>query len=95
MVILFPGASEDVWRVARGLTAVAGDGTLGDTRKMDGFCRLDQLTRAVEQDRDPFVDFGAALARERKISSSLAGRTVFDERESEKPAIESLQLDLF
>ena len=68
---------------------------LGDTRKMDGVRRLDQLTRAVEEDRDPFADFGAALARERKISSSLGGRTVFDNRASKKPTINSPQLDLF
>jgi hypothetical protein len=62
---------------------------------MDGFRRLDNLTRAVEEDRDPFADFDAALAHERKISTSLGGRTVFDDRISEKPTIKSLQLDLF
>jgi hypothetical protein len=62
---------------------------------MDGFRRLDQLTRAVEEDRDPFADFDAALGRERMISGSLGGRTVFDDRASEETAIDSLQLDLF
>jgi hypothetical protein len=38
---------------------------------MDGFRRLDQLTRAVEEDRDPFADFDAALGRERMISVRL------------------------
>jgi hypothetical protein len=68
---------------------------LGDTRKMDGFRRLDRLTRAVEEDRDPFADFDAVLGHERTISTSLGGRTVFDDRAAEEPAIDSLQLDLF
>jgi hypothetical protein len=68
---------------------------LGDTRKVDGFRRLDQLTRAVEEDRDPFADFDAVLGRERMISGSLGGRTVFDDRASKATAIDSLQLDLF
>jgi hypothetical protein len=36
---------------------------LGDTRKMDCFPRLDHLTRAVEEDRDPFADFGPPRLR--------------------------------
>ncbi|MCU1248789.1 MAG: hypothetical protein JWQ49_1818 [Edaphobacter sp.] len=68
---------------------------LGDTRKMEGFRCLDRLTRTVEEDRHPFADFGAVLAHERRISSSLGGRTVFDDRASEKPSVRSLQLDLF
>jgi hypothetical protein len=68
---------------------------LGDTRKMDGFRRLDELTRAVEEDRDPFADFDAVLGHERTISSSLGGRTVFDDRAPEEPPIDSLQLNLF
>jgi hypothetical protein len=68
---------------------------LGDTRKMDGFRRLDELTRAVEEDRDPFADFDAVLGHERTISSSLGGRTVFDDRAPEEPRIDSLQLNLF
>jgi hypothetical protein len=68
---------------------------LADTRKMDGFRPLDRLTRAAEEDRDPFADFGAVLACERKISSSLGRRTVFDDRASEEQAIDALQLDLF
>jgi hypothetical protein len=44
---------------------------LGDTQKMDGFRRLDRLTRTVEEDRDPFADFDATLAHEHTISASL------------------------
>jgi hypothetical protein len=63
---------------------------LGDTRKLDGFRRLDHLTRAIEEDRDPFAESSAAVpgfSHERKISVSLAGRTVFDDRGSKKPAV--------
>jgi hypothetical protein len=60
---------------------------LGDTRKLDGFRRLDHLTRAIEEDRDPFADSSAALfARakdlrfaRRKNRGSMTG--------SKKPAV--------
>jgi len=52
---------------------------LGDTEKMDGFRRLDKLTRAVEANREPLADFSAALEHERRISPSVGGRTVFDD----------------
>jgi hypothetical protein len=68
---------------------------LGDTQKIDGFRRLDRLTRTVEEDRDPFADFDATLAHEHTISASLGGRTVFDDHPLKKPAIRSSQLDLF
>jgi hypothetical protein len=68
---------------------------LGDMQKMDGFRRLDRMTRAVEEDREPLADFDAALRYERKISASLGGRTVFDDRSRRKPAIRPCQLDLF
>ena len=65
---------------------------LGDTLKIDGFRRLDRLTRAVEENRQPAADFNAALAHERRISPSIGGRTVFDDR---RPGKKSDQLDLF
>jgi uncharacterized protein len=49
---------------------------LGNREKIDGFRRLDRLTRAVEARLDPAADFDATLAREREISSSLGGRVV-------------------
>jgi len=57
---------------------------LGHTEKLEGFRRLDGLTRAVEEQRQPLADFSAAIAREREISASLGGRTVFD-RDSRSP----------
>jgi len=65
---------------------------LGDTLKIDGFRRLDRLTRAVEENRQPVANFNAALAHERRISPSIGGRTVFDDRRTGK---KSDQLDLF
>jgi hypothetical protein len=68
---------------------------LGLTEKIEGFRRLDRLTRSVEQDREPQADFGAALAHEHRISASVGGRTVFDDRSSKKRATTAPQLDLF
>jgi hypothetical protein len=65
---------------------------LGDTLKIDGFRRLDRLTRAVEENRQPVANFNAALAHERRISPSIGGRTVFDDRRTGE---KSDQLDLF
>jgi hypothetical protein len=35
-------------------------------RKLEGFRRLDHLTRAIEEDRDPFADSSAAVPRFRE-----------------------------
>jgi uncharacterized protein len=64
---------------------------LGHTEKLEGFQRLDRLTRSVEEDREPLADFHAAMEHERAISPSLGGRTVFDDRPISKPR----QLNLF
>jgi uncharacterized protein len=58
---------------------------LGKTEKVEGFRRLDRLTRAVEEQRDPVADFSAAIEHEQSISASLDGRTVFNDIEK-KPA---------
>ena len=68
---------------------------LGLTEKIDGFKRLDRLTRIVEEDREPYADLGATLAHERSISPSLGGRTVYDDRTSKKRPAISPQLRLF
>lgn len=49
---------------------------LGERDKIDGFRRLDRLTRAVEMRLDPVADFDAALAHEWSISPSLGGRSM-------------------
>ena len=71
---------------------------LDHTEKLEGFRRLDRLTRAVEERRQPLADFSAAIIHERAISASLDGRTVFD-NDSRSPrqtaTISSRQLSLF
>jgi uncharacterized protein len=57
---------------------------LGQTEKVEGFRRLDRLTRAVEQGREPMADFSATVARERGMSAELGGRTVMDDRKAGK-----------
>jgi hypothetical protein len=52
---------------------------LGHADKLDGMRRLDRFTRAIEARRHPRADVDATVAHEREISSSLGGRTVFDE----------------
>jgi hypothetical protein len=68
---------------------------LGHTEKLEGFRRLDRLTRKVEEEREPLAEFDAAIKHERAISSSLGGRTVFDDKTPEKPSIPTSQLHLF
>jgi uncharacterized protein len=55
---------------------------LGHSAKVEGFKRLDRLTRGVERDLQPLADFDAALRHERAISWTVGGRTVFDDRPS-------------
>jgi len=71
---------------------------LDHTEKLEGFRRLDRLTRAVEEQRQPLEDFSAAIAHECAISASLNGRTVLDHEShsARKTATQSsLQLSLF
>jgi hypothetical protein len=53
---------------------------VGDRNKLDGFRRLDRFVRAVETRLEPEADFDAVVAREKAISPSLDGRSVFDDR---------------
>ncbi|RXH53824.1 DUF763 domain-containing protein [Granulicella sibirica] len=68
---------------------------LGHTEKLEGFRRLDRLTRHVEAEREPIADFGAAIAHERAISASIGGRTVFDDKALRKRSAQTPQLNLF
>ena len=71
--------------------------TLGHTEKLDGFARLDALTRRIEQRLSPEADTDAVIAHERAISASLVGRTVMDDRHDRQRASRPRrgQLDLF
>jgi uncharacterized protein len=65
----------------------------GDTEKSDGLRRLDGLVRRVERQLKPDADFDSLMEHERAISSSLGGRTVFDDKRRpvrSKPAQMSL-----
>jgi hypothetical protein len=68
---------------------------LGHTEKLEGFRRLDRLTRNVESNMEPLADFSAAIAHERNISSSVGGRTVFDGAREPKKTAATQQLSLF
>jgi hypothetical protein len=68
---------------------------LGHTEKLDGFRRLDRLTRNVEANTEPLADFNGAVSHERSISSSLGGRTVFDDVLKPKKKTADNQLSLF
>jgi uncharacterized protein len=68
---------------------------VGHTEKISGFSRLDCFTRMVETQVQPEVDFEAALARERAISPSLDGRTVFDDHKPPANMKTNNQLKLF
>jgi uncharacterized protein len=68
---------------------------LGETEKLEGFRRLDRLTRNVEGNLDPVADFTAAVSHERQISLSLNGRTVFDDQREKRKSVSKGQLSLF
>jgi uncharacterized protein len=68
---------------------------LGHTEKLEGFRRLDKLTRRVEDERDPLADFDAVIAYERSISRSIGGRTVLDDKMPRTKPAQTPQLKLF
>jgi len=69
---------------------------LGHADKLDGMTRLDAFTRAIERGRSPEADVAATIARERALSPSLGGRTVFDGRHpSRRQPKQKGQLRLF
>jgi uncharacterized protein len=68
---------------------------LGHTEKLEGFRRLDGLTREVEEGREPLADFRAAIRHEYAISPSIGGRTVFDDKTPTKTSVPTQQLSLF
>ncbi|HEY1767517.1 MAG TPA: DUF763 domain-containing protein [Terracidiphilus sp.] len=68
---------------------------LGYTEKLEGLRRLDRLTRAVEENRQPLADLDRALRHERAISPTLNGRTVFDGKRSTGNQALSAQMNLF
>lgn len=54
---------------------------VGDRDKLDGFRRLERFVRTVETRLKPHANFEKLIEHEHAISSSLNGRTVFDDRQ--------------
>ena len=48
--------------------------------KRDGMGRLDRFVNAVESRFEPRADFDSIIAHENAISSSVNGRSVFDDK---------------
>jgi len=61
------------------LRAALDSARVEGSEKLDGFRRLDAFVRRIEERRAPEADFRATVARERAISHSLGGRSVFDD----------------
>lgn len=68
---------------------------LGHTEKVEGFRRLDQFVRTIEARNAPEADFSGVISREREMSPSLDGRTVFDRSERAVGQKSKRQLALF
>jgi hypothetical protein len=68
---------------------------VGDIEKMDGFRRLDQFVRMVEERCEVSANFPELVSHERAISASLNGRTVLDDRRARPRRSSSRQLSLF
>jgi hypothetical protein len=82
-------------RAKVGIRSGSIDDRVSDREKLDGFRRLERFVRAVETRRTPQADFDAVVAHEKKISTSLDGRSVFDDqprrgKTSKHPAQRSL-----
>ena len=67
---------------------------VGDTDKLEGFCRLDRFVKRVEKEHSPLAEFQALIAHEKRISRSLGGRSVFDDK-PKKAKVSPKQRSLF
>jgi uncharacterized protein len=69
---------------------------IGNSDKVDGFRRLDQFARRIEAGRQPLAHFAETVRHEKRISRSIAGRTVFDDRKKVAPRTRrGVQMALF
>jgi len=68
------------------LRSALGAARVGNHEKIEGFRRLDRLTRAVKQQMNPVADFEAIVAHEQSISASVGGRSVGRRRTSRELA---------
>jgi hypothetical protein len=64
---------------------------VGDKDKLEGFQRLERFVSAVEKRRNPHADFNKLIAHENEISTSLDGRSVFDDKPKRRNITERQQ----
>jgi hypothetical protein len=67
-------------RAKVGIRTGTGSGRVSDSEKLDGFRRLERFVRQVETRLEPEANFDRLIAHEDAISSSLDGRSVFDDK---------------
>src|SRR5207237_6019553 len=82
---------ESISVLRRGLEAAK----LGNSDKIEGFRRLEEFVRTVEERCAPTVQLEDVIAHEYAISPSLDGRSVFDDKKKVRPVTHSKQLSLF
>ena len=82
---------ESISVLRRGLEAAK----LGNSDKIEGFRRLEQFVRTVEERCAPTVQLEDVIAYEYAISPSLDGRSAFDDNKKVRPVPHSKQLSLF
>jgi hypothetical protein len=70
---------------------------VGRTEKVEGFKRLEQFVRNIEETYQPVAHFAEVVAHEHAISASLDGRSVFEDRKRapRAPVARERQLSLF
>ena len=68
---------------------------VGDKDKLEGFQRLDRFVRMIETRIAPHADFDKVIKHEERISPSLGGRSVFDDKPRQRLTRDSRQRSLF
>jgi hypothetical protein len=72
-------------RAKVGIRTGSDNARVRNKEKLDGFRRLERFARAVETKLDPTADFDALITHENKISPSLDGRSVCDDKRERSP----------
>ncbi|HTG94333.1 MAG TPA: hypothetical protein VL866_17185, partial [Pyrinomonadaceae bacterium] len=68
---------------------------IGDKDKIEGFQRLNRFVQMVETRLAPQVDFESLIEHEGRISPSLDGRSVFDDKRKRVQKAHAGQRSLF
>ncbi len=82
-------------RAKVGVRTGSSSNRLSDREKLDGFRRLDRFVHSVENTLEPEADFDALITHENAISPSLDGRSVFDDKPSDRSRVDRRQRSLF